>query len=651
MEDYTTTYRSEFSRSSKVCAWCNRAAPRGGALKRCRGCNATIYCGRECQAAAWPAHRPVCRNPDPEASGSSADAAGYATPIALGRAIREWAGFHEYAIAVYLHSMLRIAGGVEASMRERRVFLFFLVSQRTPEECASQPADGNPATAFILKEARLVREDFSSTYKREENLSPNADFRPPGIPEEQAEAGAIPVLWIVNGATFMVTTHYSMYSATHHPDDAPPGDAMAAVFKEMSQIFMTFMNYGIVLHPPENPRGLAPPESGKMVQARKGWRWQRDRRAWRTVKELMPHHGITPQTPFSPTDLWMHFWSCEDVMHMSVAYESYTRWSFRYNIIQPRPSSPIFIDPSDRKPRKAVPYMRCPNIDAYIWLSLPLPLQYSCGWVGLERSVGLRHGRRTICRGHTSQVGQQRRDSAVSPRQTVREWSEIHKYGLTVLAHSTLRLPRGVKANLRRGRVLVFTIEPSRPTQSSATPENPATAFTLCAIKLVEAQHAPSLPSHESLELSRLAAEFDEPGFRGDSGSDGHARPAGYVPVCFELGSAVVYTTQYAIYRASHHSDDTELEDKTIRVFNDVTRVFVTLINNGVVFRPPSEGPAAPLPDVGRMVRGRDGDGWRWQWQRDPGAWDMMGMLMPLQDISLQTSYSVTGLWARFQQW
>ena len=234
----------------------------------------------------------------------------------------------------------------------------------------------------------------------------------------------------------------------------------------------------------------------------------------------------------------------------------------------------------------------------------------------------------------------------VRPRYAVKQWAEIHKYGLTVLAHSTLRLPRGVKANLRRGRVLVFVVEPTplSATEPVAADANPATAFTLCAVKLVEAEHAPPLPNPEALGLSRLAAAFDEPGFYGDS--DRYATPAGYVPVCFELGAAFVYTTQYAVYRASHHSDDTELEDKTIRMFEDVTHVFVILINNGVVFRPPSEGPAAP-PDVGRMFRAQSG----WRWQQDLGAWDLMGMLMPLQDIPFQTSYSVTGLWARFQQW
>ncbi|KAI1783427.1 hypothetical protein LXA43DRAFT_335423 [Ganoderma leucocontextum] len=301
MSNHDTTYRSEFFRSSRVCAWCNLAAPRGEALKRCRGCNTTIYCGRECQAAAWPTHRTLCRNRDPEAVGTT-DAAGDTTPLALGRAIEEWAGIHKYAVAVYLHSMLRIAGGVEASVREGRVFLFFLISQHTE----SAPADRNPATAFILKEARLVREDFYPFYTREERVVPNADFRVPGAREDAVPAGSIPVLWTADDATFMVPTHYTVYPASHHPDDAPPGEAMSAIFQEMSQIFMTFMNYGIVLRPSGD--GLAPPDSGKAVRARRGWRWQRDRTAWRVVKELMPHHGILSQTSLSPTDLWMRFW-------------------------------------------------------------------------------------------------------------------------------------------------------------------------------------------------------------------------------------------------------------------------------------------------------------------------------------------------------
>ncbi len=250
---------------------------------------------------------------------------------------------------------------------------------------------------------------------------------------------------------------------------------------------------------------------------------------------------------------------------------------------------------------------------------------------------------RTSCRSGNPTAGQ-RTSQVISPRQAVRKWAEIHNYGLTVLAHSTLRLPRGVKANLRRGRVLVFVVEPARGQGIAPADENPATAFTLRAVKLIEAEHALPLPAPEALELSQLAAEFDEPGFRGDP--DPHATPAGYVPVCFELGTAFVFTTQYAVYRASHHTDDTELEDKTIRMFKDVTHVFVALINNGVVLRPPSDGSAAP-PDIGRMVRARNG----WRWQQDPGAWDLMGMLKPLQAIPFQTTYSVTGLWARFQKW
>ncbi len=39
-----------------VCAQCG-----GEATERCAGCRGVQYCGRECQKAAWPQHRDLCR--------------------------------------------------------------------------------------------------------------------------------------------------------------------------------------------------------------------------------------------------------------------------------------------------------------------------------------------------------------------------------------------------------------------------------------------------------------------------------------------------------------------------------------------------------------------------------------------------------------
>ena len=44
---------------------CAACGARGGApgvkLSKCRTCQGVSYCGKDCQRAAWPTHRPVCR--------------------------------------------------------------------------------------------------------------------------------------------------------------------------------------------------------------------------------------------------------------------------------------------------------------------------------------------------------------------------------------------------------------------------------------------------------------------------------------------------------------------------------------------------------------------------------------------------------------
>ena len=51
----------EYARDRHRCLGCS--APPSTGLKLCGGCSAVWFCGRECQAAAWPEHRAVCKRP------------------------------------------------------------------------------------------------------------------------------------------------------------------------------------------------------------------------------------------------------------------------------------------------------------------------------------------------------------------------------------------------------------------------------------------------------------------------------------------------------------------------------------------------------------------------------------------------------------
>ncbi len=40
---------------------CGVATPTSRKLKECNGCHSVRYCGRVCQKADWPSHKPECK--------------------------------------------------------------------------------------------------------------------------------------------------------------------------------------------------------------------------------------------------------------------------------------------------------------------------------------------------------------------------------------------------------------------------------------------------------------------------------------------------------------------------------------------------------------------------------------------------------------
>ncbi|KAI1782819.1 hypothetical protein LXA43DRAFT_1103366 [Ganoderma leucocontextum] len=224
----------------------------------------------------------------------------------------------------------------------------------------------------------------------------------------------------------------------------------------------------------------------------------------------------------------------------------------------------------------------------------------------------------------------------------MKEWAELHKYALTVLAHHALRSTGGVEANLRLGRVVVFIVSTQRP-DNAPPDDSPGTKFTLRDARLIEAEQAPWLAD----DRQHTNADFGEPGFRGDT-QTADMPPAGLLPiVCLAEGTTFVVSSHLPVYRAVRHPDDTPLDAEMAGAFQDVNRLFVTFINNGIVFRPPPQGRAAP-PDAGKMVRA--GKGWKWKQERR--AWYVMWTVLRSQDTRMfDTTLSATELWMRFWRW
>ena len=60
MPDGGITMKVSSSASAAACLRCGGVGSAAAPLKSCARCGVALYCGRDCQVADWPAHRPSC---------------------------------------------------------------------------------------------------------------------------------------------------------------------------------------------------------------------------------------------------------------------------------------------------------------------------------------------------------------------------------------------------------------------------------------------------------------------------------------------------------------------------------------------------------------------------------------------------------------
>ncbi len=210
---------------------------------------------------------------------------------------------HRFAINVLVHSSLRLAGGVGASLRKGRVLIFILSSQRT----APTPSDQDPAQEFVLRRALVRQGERVQRYVSAARSPPDAELTQYGYQGESANTTrgeVIPVLGNMEGTLFMLSAQYPVNRAFHHPDDVPLSEEMSAVFNDVVPLFSVLMNHGVILRYPADERRGSPPSSGFMARMQRGWRWQQVEGLWQNMDMVIPHRGIIPfQMTLSPMSL------------------------------------------------------------------------------------------------------------------------------------------------------------------------------------------------------------------------------------------------------------------------------------------------------------------------------------------------------------
>lgn len=57
-DDFVSSNNNAEKKEQPCCSWCHRT---GRKMYACGGCQKASYCGKQCQAEAWPSHRQLCR--------------------------------------------------------------------------------------------------------------------------------------------------------------------------------------------------------------------------------------------------------------------------------------------------------------------------------------------------------------------------------------------------------------------------------------------------------------------------------------------------------------------------------------------------------------------------------------------------------------
>ena len=194
-----------------------------------------------------------------------------------------------------------------------------------------------------------------------------------------------------------------------------------------------------------------------------------------------------------------------------------------------------------------------------------------------------------------------------------------------VFAH---RMDGGVDDHFQNQRAMVFVLSPGEP--DPAERGNPARAFIIESSGIIPRDEQEFLDSQWP-RVDSICKDYAQ-----------HMRPklreaeccafAGFIPAAFHFKTTgLVSFTQYPLYRLRGHEKGTiprpsHLEERD-KLFDDVTQLYVGLINMGMVLRAPGGDDNLPFPEAGfyRPIK-KKSKTWKWvdapdwDWEMGPGG-------------------------------
>ncbi|KAI1783166.1 hypothetical protein LXA43DRAFT_1047776 [Ganoderma leucocontextum] len=301
--------------SSILCHHCKKWRGEVGKLKRCAGCKVVAYCGKECQKAAWPEHKQVCRKAIPAAeTGALIDfrELGYLTPISLHQGVCDWMEAQHWVLVTLIDALILLDGGIDYNISHPRGVVVIL-------EALPKTDDLDPARAFKLLGAEVDDHDRYpglvagwrnlTAVCKEARKTLTPIFESSGLTLESTPGGAtfvtvFPVMYVVQDTGMMAGHKHILFRRRiqHVPrPDVLEDPRTRAALEDIAQLCMYLAGSEMVLRAAEGPSPEGLPDVGQMVRAKskKGWKWEAVPWEWDTwtvsPTEVSMGSGLSPK--------------------------------------------------------------------------------------------------------------------------------------------------------------------------------------------------------------------------------------------------------------------------------------------------------------------------------------------------------------------